>query len=219
MALLQSWLTLISGVVTLLAGLVTALWAYTKFILERGLIPPVQFDINCNDVGVQKGKHVLEVLVHLKNLGTSTLVASHIIADILYLDSSDPLDLINNPSEAAYGRLRFPRAVRKDLQNKDMSQPARSGKDSANSQKRKRGITIVPHDTFVQPGVDQIYTLVTAVPQSTTYVLIRASFEYAQHPSLLARRILFVSRKLGLIQYSLDHVNKPHTIERAYQIP
>lgn len=148
MEVVQAWLTLISGTVTLLAGLVTALWAYTKFVLERGLLPPVQFDISCRDVGVQKGRHILEVLIHLKNLGTSTLVASHVSADVLYLTSSDSPDLIDDPAESTYGRLRFPRAVRKDLRKGDSVQPAEPEKSSDN-EKKQRGILIVPHDTFV----------------------------------------------------------------------
>jgi hypothetical protein len=228
MAEMQSWLKLISGVFSLLAGLVTALWAYTKFILERGLLPPVQFDVSCQTVGSQSDKRILEILVNLKNLGTSTLVASNISVDVLYLESTDPLNLFEDPTQATYGRLRFPRSVRKDLHKNDPKQSVNTSETSPSEKhfdahkkttaKSQRGILIVPHDTFVQPGVNQVYTVVTAIPASTSYVLIRSSFQYAQHPKTLARIILFLSRRLGLIQYSLDHVTEPHTLERVYPV-
>ena len=41
--------------------------------------------------------------------------------------------------------------------------------------------------TFVQPGVDQVYTIVTAVPTSSTYALLWACFGYAQRPSVVQR--------------------------------
>ena len=72
------------------------------------------------------------------------------------------------------------------------------------------------YDTFVQPGVDQIYTFVTAVPDNADCILAWASFEYAQTPSAYQNLILRLSRKLGLVQYSLQHVGEPHTLERAF---
>lgn len=204
--LLKKWLELLSGVVALMGGLITGLWAYTKYIVERGLLPPAQFEVDCKFVGLQGNKKLLEILMHLKNLGTSTLIASNIRVDVLYLDDTDKPLLFRDPAKSSFGRLQFPHSLRKDL---------RQDKD----ENGQRGLNVVPHDTFVQPGVDQVYTLVTAVPKSTSHVLIWSSFQYAQHPTLLSRFVLFLSRRLGLIQYSLDHVSKPHTIERVFPVP
>jgi hypothetical protein len=220
---LQQWLEFASGAAALIAGLVTALWAYAKFILERGLLPPVQFNLDCKTIGLQTDRKVLEILLHLKNLGTSTLVATNIRVDVLYLDSTDEPSLFKDLEKPTFGRLRFPRSLRKELWRGDVAQtPANPasclGENHVAETGEKRGIGIVPHDTFVQPGVDQVYTLVTAVPESTTYVLVWASFQYAQHPSLLQRFILFLSRRLGLIQFSLDHIKKPHTAERVFKV-
>jgi|SRR3990172_434087 len=205
--LLQQWLGLVSGSVTLIAGLVTALWAYTKFVLERTLLPPTQFDLDCRSVGSQGDKKLLEILVYLKNLGSSTLIASDIRVDVLYIidDPDEKLDLVKDPSKPTFGRLWFPRSLRKDLSQDKQTD-------------NRRGIKVVPYDTFVQPGVNQAYTLVTAIPKSTTFVLVWSSFQYAQHPTLITRLIWFVSRRIGLIQYSLDHVSEPHTIERVFRV-
>jgi len=47
---LSTWVEIIGATVTLIAGLVAGLWAYTKFILERGLLPPSQFSMDCKTV-------------------------------------------------------------------------------------------------------------------------------------------------------------------------
>ena len=203
--LLQKWIGLLSSGSALVAGLATALWAYSKYVLERGLLPPAQFDVDCRLVGIQSGKKLLEILVHLKNLGSSTLVASNIRADVLYLNDTDSPSLFEDVVKPTFGRLRFPHSLRKELHQGETTD-------------EERGIRIVPYDTFVQSGVDQVYTLITAIPESARYVLIWSSFQYAQHPTLISRFILFISRRLGLIQYSLSHATKPHTIERVFQL-
>jgi hypothetical protein len=212
---LQPWLNLISGTVAIIAGLVAAFWAYTKFVLERGLLPPVQFNVECESVGLQGEKTVLEILLNLKNLGTATLVATNIRVDVRYLDVADAPSLFENSEKATFGRLRFPRSLQQDLLG---SSEGFATDDQNKKPNALHGIPILRYDTFVQPGVDQTYTFVTAVPKSTTFVRIFASFEYALHPSRFQRAILVLSRRFGLIQYSLDHVRKPHTAERIFHI-
>jgi hypothetical protein len=47
------WLDIVTGIAILIGGILTAFWAYTKFILERGFLPPAQFNIDCKTVGIQ----------------------------------------------------------------------------------------------------------------------------------------------------------------------
>ena len=61
----KTWVDIVSGIITLVAGLVVALWAYTRFVLERGLLPSIQFDIDCTVVGRQRGHIILEIAPHL----------------------------------------------------------------------------------------------------------------------------------------------------------
>jgi len=53
LSLLSEWIATIASISALIAGLVAALWAYTKFIVERGLFPATQFEIECNPLGTQ----------------------------------------------------------------------------------------------------------------------------------------------------------------------
>lgn len=72
----------------LLTGSVTALWAYTTYVLERNLLAPVEFSIETAVPGSLGGATVMEVLLHLKNVGSSTLVARNIRVDIRYAGES-----------------------------------------------------------------------------------------------------------------------------------
>ena len=79
-------------------------------------------------------------------------------------------------------------------------------------------IPILSYNPFVRPGVDQICTLVTAVPDSAMFILIKAQFSYAKRPSRMQWAMVMLSRQLGLIQHRLENLKKPHTIERAFRL-
>jgi hypothetical protein len=238
------WIGLLAGLLAFVTALVTALWAYTRFIVERGILPAVQFSVDCNFAGRQRDKLVIEVLLHLRNIGTQTLDAKNIRVDVLYMDVDDSVQLFSSEEgEKPVGRLNFRGSVRKDVGYKaphddDARKKAPTSRtargmfgtflavigrrdvDTTDNRRDKppRGMPILKHDTFVQPGVDQVYPFPTAVPGSTSFLLVYASFEYAQAASLVQRFALFLSRRLGLIQYSLRHVNKRHTIERIFGV-
>jgi hypothetical protein len=67
---------LTSGIINILTiaavGLV-GLWAYTRYVIERGLLPPAQFDLECTNVGHFDDDVVIDIGIHLKNLGSSSL--------------------------------------------------------------------------------------------------------------------------------------------------
>jgi hypothetical protein len=70
----------IFNILAIFAGLLGGLWAYTKYVIERGLLPPIQFDIECKFVGYIEDSMILNIGIHLKNVGTATLVARWIPA-------------------------------------------------------------------------------------------------------------------------------------------
>lgn len=219
----------LSTVITLFAGIIAALWAYTKFVIERGLLPGVQFNVELATVGEQGDKKLVEILLHLKNVGSSTLVVKNLRIDMRYLDDSAELSLFKS-GNGFIGKVVFPNSLRKDMKEGKVplheTEPASTVR--AIEQKRKedkhregietRGFPLLDHNTFVLPAVDQIYTFTTAIPRSATYVLSWASFEYAVAPTRTQTAILFLSRRLGLIQYSLTHIEEPHTHERVFKV-
>jgi len=226
---LQSWIGVVASLSALIVGLVTALWAYSKFVIERGLLPPVQFWLECKDLGTRGDKTLLEISIHLKNVGNSTLIATKLRADLRYLEKDENLELSLDPDlYARFGRAIFKGSLTKDLLDRAdlpaVPEPppkqvkVRRSQKKSQEQERKRGLSVMPHDTFVQSHVDQVYPFVTAIPSSTSHVLVWSSFRYAQRPRPLQKVILWVSRKLGLIQFTLEHVTEPHTTERVFEL-
>jgi hypothetical protein len=64
----NDWVTMIFQIVGLGAIAIGALWAYTTYVLERGILTPAQLGIEVTPVGSLTGFTILEVLVHLKML-------------------------------------------------------------------------------------------------------------------------------------------------------
>lgn len=222
---------IISIFLTLSVGVVAALWAYTTYILERGFLPPVRFYVTLKKLGKIDKENILDIKIHLHNIGSATLIARNIRLDLLYLKSSDtPIsifgDIINNVKvHDRAGKLVFPNSVIKDKQIDPSSlipEKIRKTKDREKSkhweQQKHRGFLIIEHDTFVQRGVDQVYTFVTTIPENAICCLTWCSFQYAQEPRGWQKMVARVSRRMGLIQYTLEHVQVPHTVEDVFWI-
>jgi hypothetical protein len=192
-----AWLQLATAVLGGLAVLIDGLWAFTKYVVERGVLPPVQFSIEVRVVGCQKGHKVIEVLPQVLSVGTATAVIRGMSLRLLYLLTDDPVRLENAPT-SRFGHARFTRSVSKELSGDEIKR-----------------ISITPHDTFVQPGISQTYTLVTAVPEDASFLLVHCQFEYAQRPTPIQNQSVALRRRQGLIQYTLKHGLEPNTIERC----
>jgi hypothetical protein len=280
---------IISGMALLIGGILAAFWAYTKFVLERGFLPPAQFYVDCHMIGSEKDGHLIEFLIHVKNLGSSALVVSNLrMVDIRYLTSDDPhikyftndillqqtttdlakidkgvkdektkiledkisklkkkkkieeVDKMKDEAEigtlrkktSKLGRLDFPHSLVKTIRPGFIYEPnsppniasiIEKEKNLSKGKKRrkekeKRGVRVMPWDTFVQSGVDQIYSYATILPPTTKYIMIKSSFEYGQIPTTVQKIIIKLSRKLGLIQYSLTHLREAHTTESVFEL-
>jgi hypothetical protein len=216
--------SIIKDILALVAVFLTALWAYTKYVVERGILPPVHFFINSDKLGIVNNQIVLNIHLHLKNMGSSTLVARNIRLDLRYIlkdDKNHPIKLLQDHRA---GKLEFPYSLIKDKLKIDPKSliPEKIRKndeklyDWRNPDHQERGFLVLEHDTFVQPGVDQVFTFVTMLPGDTLYYLTWGSFEYAQKPTRIQEVIYNFSRRLGLIQYSLAHVREPHTVEDVF---
>jgi hypothetical protein len=198
----QQGLELATGGAALAAVVAGGLWAYVKYVVEKGLLAPAEFTVTCRELGARDEQRMLEVLLHLKNLGTTVLIAHQVEVRLRYLTSTDPLQRVRDRSSPRYGRLVFPHVATRDTLEAD--DPS--------------AIPVVRTRTFVQGGVDQTYTVVALVPEAATEVLVKASFRYANRPSTLQGLALTISRLLGLSNYPLDSITRPHTAERAFRV-
>jgi hypothetical protein len=210
----------IVGIIALVLG---GLWAYTKYVVERGLLPPAQLDVNCKRLGNIENNSIFIFEINLKNVGSSTLIARWIFLDIKYIKKDDQGLTLFDDYRA--GRLRFNHSLLSDL-NLDTKKLVDNARRAAAERQHKtlpvpahcRGFPVLPYDTFVQPSVDQLYTFATMLPSDTACVLMYASFQYGQNLNPLQGIIYRLSRNLGLIHYSLQHVSVPHTVERVFWV-
>jgi len=188
-------------ILAIFTTLVGGLWAWSKYIIERSLIPPAEFSIEYNLLGTKGKSRITEILLILKNMGGSTLVAKDIKIRVKYLMKNDNISIFTDKKEGAkFGRLNFLNSRSRDFL------------------KDEKEFTVIGYDTFVQPGVKQVYTFVTTIPEDAAFLLLKGEFKYAQKPTALQRIVLWLSRLLGLINWSLHHIREPHTVERCFKI-
>jgi hypothetical protein len=226
MTTLSSWITIVLQIVGLVVIATGGLWAYSKYVCERGLFAPTDVTVEAASVGSLAGATILEVLLHLKNVGSSTLIAHNIRIDIRYLNRDDNIETFSNVTDLRFGRVFFKHSLHKDLAERleesigqsNHSNEAKHPRRSQDLGKERRGFLLLDYATFVQAGVDQVYDFTTRIPDTCRYVLVWASFEYAQKPRPLQAAILVLSRRLGLIQYTLQHATIPHTVERVFKV-
>lgn len=213
------WIEIVQGLLATAASLAGGFWVWSRFVLERGLLPPAQMDLGFRTVGASGPAWIVEIAPRIQNKGSSALVVTDMRIRLRYLVANEAPQVIDKPEHPAFGRLRFPHqhVLNGVGAGKRTVAPAGAGKQDRALEFSPGEFLLIPHDTFVQPGVDQLYTFVTALPAEAAFVLVRASFHYEMRPSKTQLRLLRLSRKLGMLQYSLDHVRQPHSIEKAFQ--
>jgi hypothetical protein len=212
---ITAWFDVIKGLITIVASVVGGFWVWSRFVLERGLMPPSELNISMRRLGSSGVATLIEIEVGIHNKGASALVVCDLRTRLRYLNKGDEIQVIDDPDKPAYGRVNFLHAH--DLKDSDKRKVTEGG-DSGSSPLARGEYLLVPYHTFVQPGIEQKYTFVTALPSTALYLLARASFRYQLRPSKTQQKILRVSRKLGMVQYSLNHVREPHTVEKSFKV-
>jgi hypothetical protein len=217
---LKTWLDILKALITIIAALLGGVWVWCKFVVERGLLPPSEMDGDLRTAGSSALARVIEVAVRIKNKGGAALVVTDLRIRLRFLNKDEIISVFDDPKQpTTFGRVKFLHA---HVLNGVGDEPRifllpDGGKHGDGTVSLGRGeFLLIPYDTFVQPGVCQTYTFVTALPLTAAYVLTHASFRYEARPSRTQLMVLRISRKLGILQYSLDHIRKPHTFERVF---
>jgi hypothetical protein len=216
-AQVKTWIEIVQGAITIAASLVGGLWVWSRFVLERGLLPPSEIDLDLRTVGGSESARIVELEVLIRNKGSSALVVTDVRVRLLHLQAREPIELIGDTKRAAFGRVKFPHAFVLNEVGAGERTVKVNDKPAGEAVLLGKGeFLVLPYDTFVQPGVEQLYTFITALPAAAMFVLARASFRYAVRPSKAQLLLLRLSRSMGMIQYSLDHIRQPHTIEKSF---
>jgi hypothetical protein len=214
---IKTWLDILKNVFSLFALVAASFWAWSRFVVERGLLPSTQMDISCRTLGAKGAAKLLEIGIRLRNKGSSALVVRNLRLRLRYIDDADEIRVIDAEGSPAFGRLEFFHAhLIDEVGGRERTVTITKGDRKVSLARGE--FLVVPYDTFVQPDVEQLYAFATAIPLSAGYLMARASFEYEMHPSKIELGILRLSRKIGMIQYSLDHISKPHTIEKSFNL-
>jgi len=210
-------------IVGVIALVVTGLWAYIRFVLERGLLPPIEFTIDCRELGPQRDWRVVEILLHIKNLGVSTAVLEDLHVKMGYVGQGDQVNLfpsrvIQSEERAAkerklWGQLEFPHRLQG-------GRPGwHDGKGGPEGQPWRSGLPVVGRLAYVRPGVDQICTFVTAVPKKAAYLHVLGSFKYDRVTKPIPNLVIRLGQHAGIIPYRMkDTLTSPHTAVRVFRL-
>jgi hypothetical protein len=135
--------------ITLGAGV----WVYFRFVRERSHAKRIAFTISCNFYGPQSGNYVAEFTIHVHNQG----LVIHRMEKLKLILRGISRDRPLTRSQTHPGRLAFPEKL---LDDQDVIVSERYS------------------HVFVEPGVEQLITYVTTVPEEFSLIRARAEFEY-----------------------------------------
>jgi hypothetical protein len=236
---------ILKDIATIAGLLLAGLWAWSRFVLERGIIPPSQLRLNARTIGRSGQALIVQIEIEITNKGSSNLIVTDMRIRLRHLRRSDPVNVgggvdpakvasgvdpvkkADGVEESIYGRLIFPHAsvlgiksvLKRVRPDKSKTYTNVDIKEIPEEDRLGTGeFQVLPYDTFVQPEVTQLYTFITALPEDAEYLLARASFRYEVKPKWLQAQILELSRSLGLLQYRLRHVKEPHTVEAVFPL-
>ncbi len=193
---IDTTLKLIGALIAAIGGL----WALIKYIIEKGSVAAAELKIECEVLSEKGEQKIVELTVNIFNAGASILVAEKISMKLKTLSLGDRLLLYDDIKK--FGRLIFPHSVAK-----------KCGPD-----KNDGFFLLVPYSTFVHPGVNQKYSFITVVDQSTDFLHAHVKITFPQRGQGIRNAILHVSRRIGLIQYSLSHIYEPSSIQKGFKV-
>jgi hypothetical protein len=145
------WLYKISTIIPVLAVILAGCWALYRFIIAREQYPKLQFNLDLNQLGTSRDKHIVEFVAMITNKGIARQYIRNFTFNILTFDDSIPFN-VSDP--AVEKRLRF--------------HPFDKGLNWISSQ----------HPAFVDGGISQQFTYVTALDSNVRFVMIYSKFDH-----------------------------------------
>ncbi|HWB23942.1 MAG TPA: hypothetical protein VG738_00615 [Chitinophagaceae bacterium] len=143
--------------------IIGAVWVYLKFIRTRENFPKIEFNVDLRVVGRQDEKIIIEVIANLENKGLVRHWINDFTCDVLILRKEAPV--IHGDERINY-QLLF-----------EKYNPVKDEKNETHTEK----IVWIPkdwYDSFVDAGIQQQYTYLTAVPCDTAFISIYSGFHY-----------------------------------------
>lgn len=156
---------IIESLLTSLAILIGGGWTFWKYVLQREAYPKIQFNIDINFISIQDKQILFEVLLVLKNKGTvrHEIDKESFTLKIRYLTKDDKI---------IQGDLKY---------NFETKFPHLHEVKDVN--KKRKIIHESWKNTFLDPGVKQVYSYITALPEDTLCILVKSKFNYSERKS------------------------------------
>ena len=146
--------------------ILAALFTYFRFFSEGTHKQRIEFDIECSDLGHVKNERIIEVGVIAENKGYVEQKFTHISLKIYGLDSKSELKELENYEP----RLEFPLKLHEtDLISQNYNY------------------------YFVRPKIAQRFPITLKIPLSTSYILVKAKFNYRNGEFHTAERTFALS--------------------------
>jgi hypothetical protein len=144
--------------VTALAILIGGGWAFWKFLVQRESRAKIEFSLDLRVIGHLHGKILAEVVAVVVNRVLVRHWVSDFRFDVRYLTMEDQLI---EDGERFNQQVFFPRCA---IRKRSWFPPRWKG-------------------TFIDPGVRQEYTYVTAIPSDACFAFVYATFKYPDSES------------------------------------
>lgn len=168
----------LKAITTLIATL-TAFWAWFRFRREREHAPRIAFTLDCQFFGPQKGKYLAELQITAENLGKTRQQFEHIKVRIRGISKDSELVFWDSAPPRAF----FPHKL----------YPS-EGKNAADANEIDAVYQKFAY-VFVEPGVKQMLTYVTLIPEGMRFIVVRATFKYPNHNDHSAEKVFEVTTK------------------------
>jgi hypothetical protein len=141
----------IQSFITILAIILAGAWTLFRFGISREQYPKLQFELDLVKLGMSREKHIVELVATITNKGIARQYIHDFRFNILFFDDTMPFDLTDPKIEK---RLKF-HELDKGLKWVNSEYPA-----------------------FVDGGMSQQFTYVTAVERSVRFVMIYSKIDH-----------------------------------------
>ena len=141
----------LTSLIPVLAIILAGGWALYRFIIAREQYPKLQFNLDLNQLGMSRDKHIVEFIATITNKGIARQYIRNFTFNVLTFNDSLPFDLSDTSVEK---RLRF--------------HTFDKGLSWISSQ----------HPAFVDGGISQQFTYVTALDANVRFVMIYSKFDH-----------------------------------------
>jgi hypothetical protein len=195
---MSSWKD-IASVITAAVAVIALISGYVRFVLQRAVMPCVEFDVDFSALRSGPGRHQGEIVLTVKNVGPG----SGFVADV-------------------QGRVRYAEIGEDDV-GRDAIEPALPHYLEAAPEFSPESRLILPkgflftsqwEPAFIQPGVTQVYRKPVALPGEADLVHVWAAFRYTIQAGPLTRFLVRVSAHHAKAGRPINY-----TVRRSFAMP